>query len=388
VRIDTEVIKDKKKKSSKSVTKYHYYAIDAEEMEILNKNKKNSKPIKAVELGSKLGTDIMHVTIPHPHPWLIHAADALTLSTSVLKLPINQLRRAVPWPPLPLPFPSTSLSSSSITSVSRLNVMILNRKDTRAMENIQEVYEFFTSSSLTVPSSSPLFSSKHRRLSSKDNTNKDKKKKSSLVVTADVVRNNVDVVSTADRKSVAFDPMYWKVPPSNVTMFMTEDQPFETQARSFAQADIVVSIHGAGETNILFMKPCSILIEIYPWQYTPVYFFHGLANKVGMIHEYWEANRTEKFPFFKKEDADCNKQFHPVWFKYQDGIGGRKKNETINAMLRAECVKKGSCVTCARLVPSVEVSIPMLHEKLAMGLRRRQSCIHRLVNAGVYQYST
>jgi hypothetical protein len=184
------------------------------------------------------------------------------------------------------------------------------------------------------------------------------------------------------------DPVYWQIPPSNVTIFMAEDQPFATQAMSFANADIVVTIHGAGETNILFMKPCSILIEIYPWQYTPVYVFHGLALKVGIIHEYWEANRTEEFPFFKKADADCNKHFHPVWLEYQDGLYGRTINETINSIVKAECVKNTRCVTCARLVPSVHVSIQMLHEKLASGLRERQSCLQRLVEAGVYEYRT
>jgi hypothetical protein len=245
--------------------------------------------------------------------------------------------------------------------------MILNRKESRAMENIQEVYQLFASSPPPLNATVSTLSSDRVLTSSsefKDNQNQ------------------------TSKRSVGLNTVFQQIPPSNVTMFMTEDQSFETQAMSFARADIVVSIHGAGETNILFMKPCSILIEIYPWQYTPVNFFHGLASKVGMIHEYWEANRTEIFPVFKKEDSACNKHFQRIWLAYQDGIGGRSKNETINTVLAAECTKKKTCLNCARLVPSVYVSIPMLREKLAMGLRKRHACLNRLVKAGIFEYNT
>jgi hypothetical protein len=69
----------------------------------------------------------------------------LTLSTAVLKLPINQLRRVIPWPPLPSSQVKVSASVPFTSSMPLLNVMVLNRNDTRGMKNIEEVYRFFTS---------------------------------------------------------------------------------------------------------------------------------------------------------------------------------------------------------------------------------------------------
>ena len=169
--------------------------------------------------------------------------------------------------------------------------------------------------------------------------------------------------------------------PLSIHVEENEGKPFEVQALSFSQADVVISIHGAGETNVLFMRPCSVLIEIYPWRYTPVYFFHGLATKVAVIHEYWEANRTVNYPQFANAHIQqCNKHFRPMWEDY------RPDNETHNTELANACDENDACSSCARLVPNVYISIEKLKEKLTNGLRKRSRCLNRLVKAGVYEF--
>jgi len=41
----------------------------------------------------------------------------------------------------------------------------------------------------------------------------------------------------------------------------------ETQASEFHSADIVISSHGAQLTNLAFIRPCTAVVELFPYAY-------------------------------------------------------------------------------------------------------------------------
>ena len=53
--------------------------------------------------------------------------------------------------------------------------------------------------------------------------------------------------------------------------------------RQFAQLDVLVAVHGAGITNIIFMMPNSFVVELFPpfWQYGC---YRRLASNVGVLY--------------------------------------------------------------------------------------------------------
>lgn len=69
--------------------------------------------------------------------------------------------------------------------------------------------------------------------------------------------------------------------------------PISKQAEMFADVDVLVSLHGAGLTNMLFMPRGSLIVEIMPGAYDkPTY--RGLAGLLG--HRYRRIHTTTSKP--------------------------------------------------------------------------------------------
>jgi hypothetical protein len=74
------------------------------------------------------------------------------------------------------------------------------------------------------------------------------------------------------------------------------------QIRLYEQADVLVGIHGAGLTNIMFMKPGAVLVELigeFDGRMTPVCGYHGPLAAAFGIHHYlyfWEWKESGKKP--------------------------------------------------------------------------------------------
>lgn len=62
-----------------------------------------------------------------------------------------------------------------------------------------------------------------------------------------------------------------------------EDLPFLEQVRTFADAELIIGVHGAGLANTVFCAPGTAVIEIFPRMYSPVCIWH-IADTVG--HRY------------------------------------------------------------------------------------------------------
>jgi capsular polysaccharide biosynthesis protein len=81
-----------------------------------------------------------------------------------------------------------------------------------------------------------------------------------------------------------------------------ENASFREQVQMFAETEILVSIHGAALTNLIFMPPAGRVIELYPSGFTSRDFFNAcykrLSHTVGVEHCYVFCRRQhESKPF-------------------------------------------------------------------------------------------
>ena len=147
--------------------------------------------------------------------WFHHASDALYLSSLVLKQDPCLLQGA-----------ADALLSKP------LSLLILNRKSDRRITNIDEVLAAVLSISevdrMESPGASPRTAS--------DST-----------------------LAKYPRIVPAVNPSPGEGHPNE---FLFEGAPLEMQAQMLHEADIILTPHGAGETNLIWLKPCSIVLEV------------------------------------------------------------------------------------------------------------------------------
>ena len=68
-----------------------------------------------------------------------------------------------------------------------------------------------------------------------------------------------------------------------------EGLDFAQQALALHESDLVLTVHGAAETNLIFLKPCSILLEITPFGFD-VDFFDVFAAESEVLHYGWQED--------------------------------------------------------------------------------------------------
>lgn len=66
-----------------------------------------------------------------------------------------------------------------------------------------------------------------------------------------------------------------------------EKLPMVQQALWLHQQDIIVTPHGAAVTNGVFVRPCTVLVQVYPKFYYPFAFFEPLVASTGGIPLSW-----------------------------------------------------------------------------------------------------
>lgn len=73
-------------------------------------------------------------------------------------------------------------------------------------------------------------------------------------------------------------------------IFHLEDKDLALQIAVFSEAKVVIAQHGAALTNIIWMRPGSLVIEIIPPNKVPKYprqeFFSHLAKEMNIRHQY------------------------------------------------------------------------------------------------------
>ncbi len=126
------------------------------------------------------------------------------------------------------------------------------------------------------------------------------------------------------------------------------------QSQSVQNSQMIVAAHGAGLTNILFAKPCTILVEIFPFLLAGHRMYEGLANQLGLIYRRHEA---------RSPMTGCMKRFSDKWSSRD---------------LHARCAESVECSLCARKQDLVAV-IDKLEIAIQGAVDAQKSCIARSV---------
>ena len=157
-----------------------------------------------------------------------------------------------------------------------------------------------------------------------------------------------------------------------------EHVPFREQVSLLYESDVVIAVHGAGLTNLVFMKPCSIVIEVTPW----------LSN-ITMLSDN-PAYRRADVSLYSWEESPQNSIFNPaLWYNF--GLGdceqfllvykrmydsGHFTGEQLNNL----CARDGraggaSCSGCLKKVEGLKLSLEKLKEIFPVALKDRERCI-------------
>ena len=119
---------------------------------------------------------------------------------------------------------------------------------------------------------------------------------------------------------------------SSVSVVTTETS-FRDQVALFHSVDIVLSPHGAGLSNIAFMKPCSVLLEIFPYAFS-INMYENLARSVDLGYISW-MEPLQNSIFTQKRKPYCLEQL------------GRVSEESPMNISRS-CFHSAECRRCFR----------------------------------------
>ena len=138
------------------------------------------------------------------------------------------------------------------------------------------------------------------------------------------------------------------------------------QAKLLRDIDILLTVKGAGETNIAWMKPCSIVLEISPWGYYVPHYYFKLSKRSGLLHYAWQVQR---------KDTGMNKLFinRPECGPKMNYIE-TLANKNIS-IVNQECLKDIVCRSCAKNIDGVVLNANALRARILSAMEDRKTCI-------------
>ena len=152
-----------------------------------------------------------------------------------------------------------------------------------------------------------------------------------------------------------------------VSLATFEDSPgsLRHQAKMLHDVQVLIATHGAGNTNIAFMRPCSIVIELFPRLFFIPHYFGSLAERAGLLHYPIQAagNGTH---YHGSVQPCCKKAFLDV---------AHLDTEVANAV----CFQNSVCRSCARGVDYIEIDPTQLNRLLDQALAERSRCIQESI---------
>ena len=152
----------------------------------------------------------------------------------------------------------------------------------------------------------------------------------------------------------------------NVSVVNFEDSPVAQQVEAIRSSDVVLSVHGAGFTNIAFLRPCAIAIEIVPFALgvpPNAHYFGVLARSVGALHYTWVAEQQNS-PLIPDALLDGGYDCKPIYNKLPSDV-----YKGFNA-----CYLDRYCRACCKLT-AISVNTTRLDGVLAKALADRQTCL-------------
>jgi len=81
--------------------------------------------------------------------------------------------------------------------------------------------------------------------------------------------------------------LHTKFPDSVITINTFESKSIQQQAKWVASMDIIIGVHGAAMTNIAFICPNTIVLELFPRNYYYRDFYQPLITQSGGIALEW-----------------------------------------------------------------------------------------------------
>jgi hypothetical protein len=153
---------------------------------------------------------------------------------------------------------------------------------------------------------------------------------------------------------------------------------FKSQVKLLYDTDIVIAIHGTALTNIIFMKPCSVVIEIFPWLLHDYRFFASLGKSVDILHYDWMES-PENTKRLDRENYSKHCQNYVNHFEkltnttkhFQDYTGDFYAHES----LTSRCMRDSACHDCMKKIQGLDVDLPKLQKVLSIALEDRRKCI-------------
>ena len=156
-----------------------------------------------------------------------------------------------------------------------------------------------------------------------------------------------------------------------VPAFVPEGKPLRAQATALRALDVVLSVHGAGLTNIAWMRPCSVVFEAFPYGYYLPGYFGGLAAAAGLVYRAWHAGPAATVTTaLLRNKPHCRRAFAEV--------EALAESRTEGAGAYAErCFRHVRCRACARGADGVVVDPDVWHKMLPELLAQREQCIRQ-----------
>lgn len=293
--------------------------------------------------------------------WFAHGSDALYLSSIIRHSD-----------------PCELLGQGSMLSQKPLNLLILNRRDDRRLMNIDNIVSTVSSVAKELSITIRLLQSSNATTNSYSHNNNNK---------------------------------------HHINEFLFEGVSLQQQAETIYSSDIIITTHGAAETNLAWLKPCSIVIEIYGYPFFELY-FKGLAEVLNLVHYWWQEPTEHVVPALNRiGSTDCileriidhiaddvhnqlqashisnsnsNKlqnlesklhittpnfgqtEYYSSSTSTIEGVDNRTK---VDSVITQRCMHDVKCRSCARGNSEIIVTTKYLHSILIKAINDRQQCI-------------
>ncbi len=225
-----------------------------------------------------------------------------------------------------------------------INILIINRKDYRALHNLDNVTSFF-----------------------------EEFKREPLNFHQPIPRSLLQHSHYNHSGHSQHYRAHTEVGKVSTTYF--EGKSLIQQAAEVHEADVILSVHGAQLTNFIFLKPCSIVIEIMPWLYNISSDFRRYSSSADVLYYSWGANRVESF-FIKPNPRDPFQEnpcsFYLLRYKRISNIESLSSVDLTNMCFEDS---NGECRTCARHVTEIQINLEKLKYYFLLALKDRRRCI-------------
>ena len=292
---------------------------------------------------------------PREESWFLHPSDSLLLTSLIL----NQS-------------PCRYHNQKDALVLAPIRIGLIGRRGTRKILNEAEIVRFLSSIQHVNVSS---VSGEMRTVSVM--LTDDQHVLTTSIQQDSIAKQHINISNDASFMSPRTSSMRHKVPAADPSAIYFEKLTFREQVELMHSLDIAITVHGAGETNIAFMKPCSIVIEVFPYGFYIPDDFGSLALKVGLLHYSWqEASentiRTHDFQERKYCKDVLKRFFDPM--KSNKFVNQQSNNNQRNDKQLSECLQNGQCRSCAREADGVLIQQSTLYSVLVQAVQDRANC--------------